>query len=199
MEPIQLDARGKACPLPVIETRKVLLANAGAVVATRVDNEIAVQNLQKMASHIGFVSTVSGKNPDFTVTIDSTVAPQTPSETTAPSVPAGETIAVISSQFMGTGDEKLGAILMKGFLFALTQLDNPPDAVFFYNGGVKLSTEGSESIADLQALEAAGTEILSCGTCLDFYGLKDKLAVGGVTNLYAIAERMAGAVHLLKP
>ncbi len=114
-------------------------------------------------------------------------------------VPArGPVVVAIGSAEMGNGDPKLGKILMKSFLYSLTQLDALPQTVLFFNGGVRMTTEGSESIEDLKALEAQGVEILSCGTCLDFYGLKDKLRVGGITNMYVIAQTMAEAGNVVK-
>ena len=114
-------------------------------------------------------------------------------------VPArGPVVVVIGSAEMGNGDPKLGKILMKSVLYSLTQLDELPQTVLFFNGGVRMTTEGSESIEDLKALEAQGVEILSCGTCLDFYGLKDKLCVGGITNMYVIAQTMAEADNVVK-
>ncbi len=114
-------------------------------------------------------------------------------------VPArGPVVVAIGSAEMGNGDPKLGKILMKSFLYSLTQLDALPQTMLFFNGGVRMTTEGSESIEDLKALEAQGVEILSCGTCLDFYGLKDKLRVGGITNMYVIAQTMAEASNVVK-
>ena len=114
-------------------------------------------------------------------------------------VPArGPVVVAIGSAEMGNGDPKLGKILMKSFLYSLTQLDALPQTMLFFNGGVRMTTEGSESIEDLKALEAQGVEILSCGTCLDFYGLKDKLRVGGITNMYVIAQTMAEAGNVVK-
>ena len=110
----------------------------------------------------------------------------------------GPVVVAIGSSEMGNGDPKLGKILMKSFLYSLTQLDELPQTVLFFNGGVRMTTEGSESIEDLKALEAQGVEILSCGTCLDFYGLKDKLRVGGITNMYVIAQTMAEAGNVVK-
>lgn len=108
-------------------------------------------------------------------------------------------VAVISSNLMGQGDETLGGILMKGFVYALTQQDNLPEAVLLYNSGAYLSCEGSDNLEDLKELEAQGVEILTCGTCLNHYGLGDKLKVGGVTNMYEIVERMTGARLLVRP
>ena len=109
------------------------------------------------------------------------------------------TVAAIGSDRMGEGSDELGHILMKSFLFAVTQLDTLPDKMLFYNGGAKLTVEGSECLADLKALEEQGVEIMTCGTCLDFYGIKDKLAVGSVTNMYSIAETLQGAMSVIRP
>ncbi len=100
---------------------------------------------------------------------------------------------------MGEGDEKLGKTLMKGFIYALSQQDVLPSTILFYNGGAALSCEGSPALEDLKSLEAQGVEILTCGTCLDFYSLKDKLQVGDVTNMYVIVEKMVGAHLIVKP
>ena len=88
---------------------------------------------------------------------------------------------------------------MKGFLFAVTQLDELPKTMLFYNGGATLTTEGSDSLEDLKSLEAQGVEIMTCGTCLDYYGLKEKLAVGTVTNMYSIVETMDQATKVIRP
>ena len=96
-------------------------------------------------------------------------------------------------------NDELGKVLIKSFIFAVTQLEQLPKTMLFYNGGATLTTEGSDSLEDLKSLEAQGVEILTCGTCLDYYGLKDKLAVGGVTNMYSIVEAMAGAGRIIRP
>ena len=100
---------------------------------------------------------------------------------------------------MGDGDDELGRILMKSFLFAVTQLDQLPETILFYNGGAKLTVEGSESLEDLKKMEEQGTVIMTCGTCLDFYGIKDKLAVGTVTNMYSIVETLQNAGKVIRP
>ena len=102
-------------------------------------------------------------------------------------------MVAVDSETMGRGSDELGKLLMKSFLFAVSQLPRLPRTVLFYNGGAKLTVEGSESLEDLRNMEAQGVEILTCGTCLNFYGLSEKLAVGGVTNMYVIAEKMLNA------
>ena len=109
------------------------------------------------------------------------------------------TVAVISSNVMGNGDDELGKILIKGFIYALSQMETHPDTILFYKGGAKLTTEDSESLEDLKKMEEEGVEILTCGTCLKHYGLMEKLMVGKVTDMYTIAERMTGADKVIRP
>jgi selenium metabolism protein YedF len=100
---------------------------------------------------------------------------------------------------MGSGNDDLGKVLIKGYIFALTQLDELPKTILFYNGGATLTAEGSDSIEDLKNLEAQGVEIMTCGTCLNYYGLTEKLQVGTVTNMYSIVETCAKASKIMKP
>ena len=114
-------------------------------------------------------------------------------------VPITDTVVAISAAVMGDGSEELGKTLLKAFVFALTQQDKLPKTILFYNGGAALTCEGSAMLEDLKALEAQGVEILTCGTCLNFYGLTEKLAVGSVTNMYTIAEKLTQAGNVVKP
>mgnify|MGYP000677692972 CR=1 FL=1 len=108
-------------------------------------------------------------------------------------------VVVLSSNQMGQGDEALGKLLMKGFVFALTQQDMLPETILLYNSGAFLSCEGSDNLEDLKTLEAQGVEILTCGTCLNHYGLAEKRQVGGVTNMYEIVEKMTKASVVVRP
>ena len=181
---MRLDERGKQCPLPVIEAKKALEASApGEKVEVVVDNEIAVQNLSKMADHKGLAvcSEKTGER-EFLVTItagegngEAVEAPAAAEEVTC--TPDGRRkgmVVVLSSNQMGQGDEALGKLLMKGFVFALTQQDMLPETILLYNSGAFLSCEGSDNLEDLKTLEAQGVEILTCGTCLNHYGLAEK-------------------------
>ena len=208
---IVLDERGKACPLPVVETKKALEAAAsGETARVLVDNEIAVQNLRKLADHKGWSFCWEKRGGgDFQAWITreagESLSEEKQRETEEPECPDCRTegirpglTAVISSEAMGQGDDRLGKILMKSFLFALTQQDILPETVLLYNGGAFLSCEGSESLEDLKKLEELGVEILTCGNCLGFYGLKEKLAVGGMTNMYEIVEKQCRAHTILR-
>ena len=108
-------------------------------------------------------------------------------------------LVVLSSNTMGSGDPKLGTVLMKAFVFALTKQDHLPETILCYNSGAYLTCQGADTLEDLKLLESEGVTILTCGTCLDFYGLKETLAVGGATNMYDIVERMEQARVLVKP
>lgn len=201
-----IDCKGMACPLPVVNAKKAAEElNAGDVLVVLVDNEIAVQNLTRFGEHKGFsVSAEKRSEAEFAVTmnISGTGKPQ---ETTEDSV-ACETdsrrkgmLVVLSANTMGTGDPKLGTSLMKAFVFALTKQDQLPDTILCYNTGAYLTCEGADTLEDLKLLESEGVTVLTCGTCLDFYGLKEKLAVGGATNMYDIVERMESAAQIIKP
>lgn len=204
-----VDARGKACPLPVIETRNALREH-GAPVVTLVDNDIARQNVEKMARQMGLNAAAQQEEGCWRITLtagqekgfapDSQEVADLMEHIPPCTVPAqGPTVVVLSSDEMGMGDEVLGRALMKGFVYALTQLDEAPDTVLLYNGGAKLSVEGAETVADLKTLEEAGAEILTCGTCLNHYGLTEKLAVGSVTNMYVIADTLSKAGKVIRP
>ena len=199
---IQIDARGDVCPLPVVKAKKAIADLHGAgQVAVLVDNEISVQNLTKMAQQKGFGSTAE-KRAEREYRVVFTVGEAAPvseePETCTPDART-DTVVAIGSDKMGVGSDELGKTLMKAFVFALTQQDTLPKTILFYNGGASLTCTGSPMLEDLKALEAQGVEILTCGTCLNFYGLTEKLAVGGVTNMYVIAEKMLGAGSVVKP
>ena len=171
-----VNAMGEQCPIPVVKTKKVLDSIQGdAEIEVLVDNETAVQNLTRMGKNTGAeeVSCIPDVKGDFVVAVDTAT--------------------------MGRGNDELGKVLMKGFLFAVTQLDELPKTMLFYNGGATLTTEGSDSLEDLKSLEAQGVTIKTCGTCLNYYGLTEKLCVGEVTNMYDIVETMAKASKVIKP
>lgn len=201
---ITVNAMGDACPIPVIKTKKAMQGVTGAeTIEVLVDNEIAVQNVTKMAqSSGGTVTSEKLGEKEFKVTIQLNGAVQSQEEEAIVNcVPDSRknTVVVISADHMGEGKEDLGKVLLKGFIYALTQLDELPKAILFYNGGAKITTEGSDSLEDLKTLESQGVEIMTCGTCLDYYGLKEKLQVGTVTNMYSIVETMNGADKVIRP
>ena len=204
---IQVNAMGDACPIPLVKTKNAIqeLGETGGVVETLVDSEIPVQNLTKMANYKGYgvkSEKLGGKRFKVTITVAPGPRQAEDNEPTECAVPGGRKkniVAAVSSDAMGTGADKLGQTLLRGFLYALGQQDELPRTILFYNGGAALTCEGSGSLEDLKSLEAQGVEILTCGTCLDFYGLTEKLRVGEVTNMYAIVEKLTGADLVVNP
>ena len=207
-----VNAMCDACPIPVVKTKNAIKELIGAgMVETLVDNEIAVQNLTKMAQqkNYGVRSEKLGENQYRVIMTIGESANEagaeaveeetTAEETCMPDGRKGSKVVVISSSYMGTGDDELGAVLMKGFIYALSQQDELPKTILFYNSGAKLACEMSPTLEDLMSLEANGVEILTCGTCLNHYGLTEKLKVGGVTNMYVITEKMMQADLIVKP
>lgn len=191
---IEVNAMGKVCPIPVIMTKKVLRENsAGENILIRVDNEIATQNLTKMATQLHITSSVTKLNDaEYTVLYDfeGREACAIMNDTTVLEQGADEYVVVINSDKMGTGDEEFGKKLLENFVYALTEQDRIPKIVVLYNTGVRLATVNEKTIGDLKTLVSKGSEVLACGLCLEFYGLKDKLHVGSPTNMYSITEIM---------
>ena len=196
-----LDARGLTCPLPVINTKKELEGvNIGENIEVIVDNEIAVQNLTKFANVQGFpVSSSKVSDDEFHVNISKGEKAVEEEEVTCEPDTKDNFVIVISSDKMGEGNEVLGHKLLKAFIFAVTKQDKLPKTMLFYNMGAHMTCEGSEVLEDLKLLESEGVEIMTCGTCLDFYGIKEKLCVGTVTNMYDIVETMEKASKIIKP
>ena len=201
---IVVDALGDQCPIPVVKTMKVVAAmTEPGTLEIHVDSEIPVQNLIRFAADRGlpvasekmdekhFVVKMIVANPGATAAKNENAVTCVPDQ-------RGDLVIAVGSNCMGSGDDALGATLMKGYLYAVSQQEQLPKTILFYNGGAKVTVEGSVSVEDLKNMEAQGVEILTCGTCLNFYGLQDKLAVGGVTNMYTIVEKLTSAAKVIR-
>jgi selenium metabolism protein YedF len=185
-----LDARGLPCPQPVVLTKKAI-AEADEV-TTIVDNETAMHNVSRIAERAGFRVEVEEREGDFYLHL-TREAPVAEEEVCVAPASAGPTVVFIPAYAIGRGPGDLQEILIRAFLHTLNEVEPLPDAIIFINTGVKLTVEGSPVIEDLRALEEKGAEILICRTCLDYFGLKDKVAVGEVSNMYTIAETLLRA------
>jgi selenium metabolism protein YedF len=193
-----VDARGLACPRPVILTRNALKETSH--VMTIVDNEAAKHNVTRMAEKTGHNVEVEEREDGTYIAIsvpDTDVqetTPETEAATVVPASPSGPPVLFVSSEFMGRGaHDELGNVLIRGFFHTLGEVEPVPDTIVFINSGVKLTVEGSPVLEDLQALSERGVEILACGTCLSYYEIMEKLAVGEVSNMYSIAETLLNA------
>ena len=197
-----LDMRGKPCPIPVVNAKNALAGQGTKGVAVIVDNFVAVQNLEKMAKGSGwgfsYVEDGTGGETRYTVTIvkDPNQVPVDAARETSVAdakVGARGPVVLVGSDSMGRGSEELGRLLIKGFIFSLTQLNPLPEAVIFLNGGAHLTTEGAATVNDLKALAERGVEVYTCGTCANYYKLTDALAVGSITDMMNITAKLAKA------
>ncbi|MCT4584742.1 MAG: sulfurtransferase-like selenium metabolism protein YedF [Peptostreptococcaceae bacterium] len=191
-----VDARKLNCPMPVISTKKELEALNEGVVITIVDNEIAKENVKKLAKSMNLEFSESTKDGDFHIRIvkGKDVIIQTKKEDTKD---LSKKVIFIQSNMMGGNNEDLGKILINGFVFTLTQVKPYPKAVVLVNQGVELSTINEETVENLKVLEEYGTNVVSCGTCLDFLDLKDKLNVGEISNMYDIVEILSDSSNCI--
>ena len=198
---VTVNATGKQCPIPVVLAKKALEGmTVPDTLEVLVDNEAAVQNLSKLAASCQLpVRAEKTAEGQFAVTMEVSVPVQPAEETACAPDARGDFVVEIGSNRMGDGDEALGRTLMKGFLYAVSQLPVLPKTILFFNTGAYLTCMGSDSLEDLKFMEAQGVEIRTCGTCLDYYKLKETLAVGSVTNMYAIVETLAVAGKVIRP
>lgn len=198
-----IDAMGLLCPVPVIKAKKAIqqFPDEGGVVMVLVDNLIATENLDKMAKSKGYDCVVEKRaERDYAVTItvgEGKKEVAAPVVSTAPQSSGEGLVVAIGQNKMGHGSDDLGKILIKGFIFSLSQLEVPPKAVVFFNSGVQLAIEGANTLDDLKELEKKGTVIRVCGTCVDFFKCKEQVRVGEIANMYDLVEIMSGAQSVI--
>lgn len=170
-------------------------------VTTIVDNATAKSNVSCMAAREGFALEVEEKEDGSDLHMSKVGEPSEKSTVRAGATGglAGPTVVLVPSDGMGRGDDELGGILIRSFVHTLHEVEPLPDTIIFLNAGVKLTVEGSLALEDLQALEQGDVEILACGTYLGHFGLKDKIVVGQVSNMYSIAEALLAAGSVVAP
>ena len=193
-----IDARGKNCPIPVVLAQKAIAAGETAF-TVRVDNAAAVENLKRLAESRGYQAHPVGDGEGFAVTFAASGTPTAEAASPSQHAAAGDWTVFAGRDCIGDGDRELGSSLMRMFFYTLTQGDELPGTILFMNAGVKLPTLDAQVAEHLNALQERGVKVLVCGTCLNFYDLKEKLAVGEVTNMYVIVEKMSGADRIVRP
>jgi selenium metabolism protein YedF len=194
-----IDARGLACPEPVVLTKKALAEGGFDTLDVVVDTPSACENVTRYATHAGFaVELVSREGDKASLRIrpqskegnagesPSALPRSAPEKPETPDADRAATV-FISSDKIGSGDDELGALLMRGFISTLVEAEKLPKRIIFMNSGVRLAIGGSTSLEKLALLADLGVEILACGTCLDFFHIKEKLAVGRVSNMFEIS------------
>jgi selenium metabolism protein YedF len=194
----EIDCRKQNCPLPVINTKKALEQSADDKLVVVVDNIVSRDNVRRFAQNKGHQVEIEDKGGGiFNVNIT-----RNPEAETKPAVagaaPEGGLVVFITTDKLGVGDERLGEILMKAFLNTLHDSEPKPDRIVFINYGVRLTTEGSDVLDSLEALTEDGVEIMSCGTCLNYYGILDKLKFGIAGNMYDIVNVLLEAGRIIK-
>lgn len=195
----KVDCRGLACPQPVINTKKALDSITGGVVVTLVDNDTSRENVTLFARNLGYATEVEKTEGNYRITITK----GSPGEIKdIPDSPPAEdeqhpTVYLITSNLLGQGSPDLGQVLMKSLMVTLSEADPPPRALLFLNTGVMLTCQGSPVLDLLQKLSDKGTVLVSCGTCLDYYKIKDKLAAGRVGNMLDIHGYVTGSPRVV--
>jgi selenium metabolism protein YedF len=189
-----IDCSGKACPLPVIETKRALESEDVNEVAVLVDNPVSCENVMRFLESQGFTVTIMDEGGKHR--IEGTKNREAASH---PATDQKKLLVFIDGETVGRGSEELGAILMRSFLLTLKELNPLPWRIIFINSGVKLAVDGSPYLDALNGLVTSGSDIISCGTCLDYFRLKDKLMVGRVSNMYEIESSFLEATNVVKP
>ncbi len=198
-----VDARGLACPQPVVLAKQALETNEKIKVL--VDNETVLENVKRLGTKLGCdVKVEVAKDGSYEIKLKRKAGSAGTKDDVIPSCNtetpvSGPFVVVISANTMGRGNDELGAVLIRAFLHTIAEQAQKPDVMIFYNTGVKLTVQGSEVLDDLKQLERAGAQLLVCGTCLNYFEIKEKLAVGMVSNMYDIADTMSRAGRLLVP
>ena len=194
-----LDCRGLSCPQPVLETKKALAAAGPEEVEVLVDNPGSKENVRRFAESQGYGVHIAEEKGVFTLRLQkSGAAKKEPVPEEKKAVGGAKRVVFLESDSIGRGSEELGKILMRSFLHTLGEGEFIPAQIILVNSGVKLACEGSEVLEDLRGLSRGGVEILACGTCLDYFGLKSKLQAGRISNMYEIVSSLAQAGKILK-
>jgi len=198
-----VNARGLDCPQPVVLAKQAIESHEQVQVI--VDNETALENVKRLGTKLGCAVNIEKKNDDYyeinltrKAGANAATDDSVPAVCAMPAVP-GPFVVVIAADKMGRGNDELGYVLIRAFLHTIAGQAEKPDVMIFYNSGVKLTVQGSEVLNDLQQLESAGVQLLVCGTCLNYFEIKDKLAAGIVSNMYDIVETMSRAGRLIMP
>lgn len=194
-----IDAKGKACPLPVVMAKKEI-ENGTANFDIVVDDMIAVTNIQKLAKTKGALMTYKEQDGCFVVSITTSEENCEECETVINEVvnaPKGHWTLFVSKEFMGTGDDVLGKKLIDMFLYTLTETEDLPKNIIFMNGGVKITCFDEQAIEHLKVLNKLGVKIVVCGTCINFFGIEKDLKIGEISNMYEITELLQEAPKVI--
>ncbi len=192
-----IDCRGLACPEPVVVTKRALEGLWEGELTVIVDDPISCENVKRFVAGQGCSVNVEEHSDEFHIHVRKSGGQEV--EGVARPREEREVILYLNSSFIGIGDDALGSVLMRAFTKTILEADTRPSKVIHINAGVRLAAEGSDVLETLKDLSKKGVEILSCGTCVDFYGLKEKLRVGKITNMYEIVRLLQSADRVIRP
>jgi selenium metabolism protein YedF len=200
--PVRVDARGQACPMPVVMAKKAIVDNDYIIVT--VDNPTAMENVRRLGAKLGCSIQIDNTSDNcfdihLTRSKDIDIDASQKDDVISCGIQKTPLVAVISSETMGSGDDALGKTLMKAFIHTLLQSDELPEKILFYNSGVKLAANDSDVLDDLKTISDAGTELLLCGTCVNFFEISESIGVGKLTNMFEIVSIMSSSSRIVKP
>lgn len=197
----EIDARGMDCPLPVIHTKKALESIDKGKVTTIVDNEVAKENILKLVQNMDLKVDIKQSQENYYIHIFKEdkvgIVGVEALDIQCNINDKKDLVILISKSTLGEGSDELGNLLMTSYLYTLTETKPYPTSIIFLNGGVKLTIEESGGLDHIRTLESKGVEVMSCGACLDYFEISDKLAVGGISNMYAIVEKLNNASKVI--
>lgn len=199
---IVIDTKGQLCPTPLIMAKKgIQEAPAGSSIEIHTDNDTSLQNLRNYLTELKLTIAIRNEGGIHVIRL---VKPETIADYLNPEafceVPVAKNYVVaIKSETMGNGEHELGLILMRAFVNTLKSADKLPTTILLYNSGVKIAIKDTDTAQSLQELEDKGVAIFACGTCVDYYDLKDKLGVGMISNMYTMTKYLSEAGHIIYP
>jgi len=182
------------CPRPVLEAKRAIASLPEGSLTVLVDNLAAKENVTRAMVDGGHQVLAEEGEGIWRLTVTKGAMCELPH---ANALPSGKTVVFAADRGLGRSDPELGGILMKAFLSTIADLPQPPAGIALMQAGVRLACEGSPTVEQLQALQAKGTEVLVCGTCLDFFGLMGKLQAGRVSNMAEIVDTLMAAERVI--
>ncbi len=195
-----VDARGLLCPAPLILTKKAIdSAQQGDALEVIIDNETSLSNVLSYLNELQIIPIKESADELFTLRFTKPAELKQRVEATNFCFAPTAYVVVIKSETMGEGSDELGTLLMRAFVNSLKEVERLPSAIILYNGGVKLGIKGTDTAQSLAELEKQGVGIVACGTCVDYYGLKNEMAVGAISNMYKITKLVSEAGHVVYP
>ena len=200
-----IDARGQLCPKPIILTKKAINdPNIPNEFFLLIDNETSKENVERFLKDNGISHQTYQKENYFQISVSKTGKKVNSSSeaycsiSTTKKLTADHIIAITNDK-MGSGSDDLGKILIQGFMNTIKEVSPLPQKIIFYNNGVKLTLKDSPVIDSLKELEKLGVKIQICGTCADYYEVKDKIGCGKISNMYDIIDSLTKATHIISP